>query len=148
MALVRLFNAASLPAAVAAFFRSTNPISVVSGAFVKMLYGSTGYDQGGVLNVANSRFVIPSNGIYTVTFKGVFQAHATGYRALGVYVDGALDMYADQPSVGAGDYTEFEITYPGKYVVGQVIEFYLWHNAGVTLPNCFAEMYITKNGDT
>lgn len=144
MAVAHIFSGSAQ--AVAGFFRTAAGFDVANTTWVKAIYGTTGYDYGGILDSANSRFLVPEDGIYVVTFKAVYEADADGYRALGVYRNEGLDEYVNMlPVPGQG--TEMATTYHPRGYAGDRFEFYFWHNAGALLSNCFGEFYIAKVGD-
>jgi hypothetical protein len=134
-------DAGAPPQTVAGFFRSPSPFAVANNTWVRVTYGTTGYNLGSIFDAAGARFLIPEDGIYTITLKGVFESDTTGYRALGVYRNELLDMYENQNPVN-GTSTEFAITYDSRCLEGDRIEFYLWQNSGGTLSSCFAEGWI------
>lgn len=148
MALVRVYNAGAYPNAVAGFFRSPTNQSVANNTYVKVTYGSTGYDHGSILDTANSRFVIPEDGIYIITFKAVYGSSSAGDRAWRIDRNAGFDFFKNVRAVTTAGSHEDELTYHSKCVVGDTIEFYWWQNSGGTLTGCFAECYIAKVGQT
>lgn len=131
-------------APIAGFWRSPANQSVANDTNVPVTWGTTGYNYGDIVDSANSRFLIPADGIYIVTAKFVYGANANGDRSIGIYTDGGLDMwkYFRPPlaTVGAEDM----LTFHPKLTAGQVLTFKWWHNSGSTLTGCFAEMYCTR----
>jgi hypothetical protein len=125
------------------FMRSTTSVSVATSTEVAIPYGSTGYDLGGIIDSANSRFVVPEDGIYQVVLKGVFTSNATGIRGLEIWRNEELDWYENQMAVN-GEATEFSTGYSTRNITGDRLAFKLWQTSGITLTTCFAEMFIHK----
>lgn len=81
-----------------------------------------------------SQINITQTGIYVGVFSGWFSANATGYRRLGVEMDGTFISGTLVNAVTVGGYgTEIALPFFWNFSIGSVVKFYASQNSGSSL---------------
>lgn len=129
--------------------------SIANNLFTALTFNSERYDTAAMhsTSVNPTRITIPAAGIYSIGGNVSFQAHATGYRGLGIRLNGTAYLASVLVPAVLGGVVGTEIDIAGNYVLAanDYIELMVGHTAGVALnvmlaPNYSPEFWATRLG--
>lgn len=117
-------------------YRAAAQLNIVHNVWTKVQLTDEDYDPGGDFdNVVNYDYTIPTTGYYHVTGKVHFYDAVVNKKyAVGIYVNDALLLFSYFHAIDTSSITP-ELTDIIYWAVGDRIELWCWHFAGVNTPD-------------
>lgn len=116
-------------------------ISIPNNTFTALTFDNEIDDTGALHSTSSnpSRITFPVAGRYNFAASIRFQESASGYRLIGIYVNGSTPIAADGrvPVPGAGIQTDMGVSGTKTFAAGDYIEVKLFQDSGSAL-NCLA----------
>lgn len=109
--------------------------SIPNGALTVLAFNNERYRVGGMHDTAtnNSRFTLPSAGVYHVTFVGEFAVNATGVRQAALRLNGTTYIDAMSTNGNASIGTQVKLSTDYKFAGGDYVEVLVRQDSGGAL---------------
>jgi hypothetical protein len=107
-------------------------ISIANNTVVILTFNQERYDTDSIhsISVNTSRFTIPFAGKYAVGAHVGFASNATGYRQVGLLLNGVTNIAIQNYPAVNGDATAFSIATEYDFPAGVFVEVYAYQNSG------------------